>query len=275
MNQKTSEFIEAYNVLSPYLDVIISDDYLSGITDGEKVLKVHNKNMPFSLKEGSLVEAGDPSDRIYKSGQVISEIIPKEVFGYAVHSLTFAIKNDAGKVVGTFSLARGLKKQTEILDLAESLASSLSQISVTMGQMSSGIRSVVDSSSEILANVIKVNEENKKTDEIIRFIKNIAIQTNLLGLNASIEAARVGDLGRGFGVVAEEIRKLSTSSNESIKKIDEFLKKTQDNLSDINQQVENFNAVFQEQAAGVQEINASVEALSGTAEYLKRISREF
>ena len=65
----------------------------------------------------------------------------------------------------------------------------------------------------------KVDKNSKDTDGILSFI-----QTNMLGLNAAIEAARAGDAGRGFKVVATEIRKLSTSTSESVKKVDSVLK---------------------------------------------------
>jgi len=77
-------------------------------------------------------------------------------------------------------------------------------------------------------------------------IKNVAAQSNLLGLNAAIEASRVGDVGRGFSVVTEEIRKLATSSTASIKEIDAIINTVQTdsnriyhNLTQINEAISN------------------------------------
>ncbi|MFZ5754232.1 MAG: methyl-accepting chemotaxis protein [Bacillota bacterium] len=104
-----------------------------------------------------------------------------------------------------------------------------------------------------------------KTDSVIQFIKKIAEQTNLLGLNAAIEAARVGEMGRGFGVVAEEIRKLATESARSVKEITEALRQVQAGIAELSQRVGNIENAAQEQAAVVEEVTASSSELSHVA----------
>ncbi len=78
-----------------------------------------------------------------------------------------------------------------------------------------------------------LEEISLEIDTILDMINDIAKQTNLLALNAAIEAARAGNVGRGFSVVAEEIRELSEESSESAKKINELIKdiKEQTNLA--------------------------------------------
>ena len=134
---------------------------------------------------------------------------------------------------------------------------------------------MAETNSKILKNVEKTNEQAKNTDEKIRFVKNVASQANLLGLNASIEAARAGEAGRGFNVVANEIRKLSASSTESIKKVEEILKNIQTSISSIADNINGVNDTFHEQAAEFQQINALIEELSSDAHLLEDIAKKY
>jgi methyl-accepting chemotaxis protein len=89
-----------------------------------------------------------------------------------------------------------------------------------------------------------------------------------LGLNAAIEASRAGKFGRGFEVVAKEIRKLSSSTSESVKKVDEVLKGIRKSILTIDATVSENTEIFETQAASLEEVAASIEELNSTVEIL-------
>lgn len=91
----------------------------------------------------------------------------------------------------------------------------------------SSIKDIATASKEVFTMINDVHDSSKRVGEIIKIITNISQQTNLLALNASIEAARAGEFGRGFTVVAEEIRKLADQSNAAASEISELVKENQ------------------------------------------------
>ena len=107
--------------------------------------------------------------------------------------------------------------------------------------------SISNNTRESIENVQRqTNDTNQSAMEIqnmVDFISDIASQTNLLSLNASIEAARAGDQGRGFAVVADEVRKLAEQSRQSADQIEEIVRKLIDNS---NHSVEAMNVVMSE-----------------------------
>lgn len=102
-----------------------------------------------------------------------------------------------------------------------------------MENLSQGTVVVVSQSEEIATNMEILGEKTGNISNLTDAIRNISAQTNLLALNASIEAARAGEAGRGFSVVAEEIRKLSEGTNEFTTQIERVLGELVDEIENM------------------------------------------
>lgn len=120
----------------------------------------------------------------------------------------------------------------------------------------------------VIASILELKEQSSAITEIVHAINDIAEETNLLSLNASIEAARVGDAGRGFAVVAEEIRKLSDQCLASAGQIEAIVKEISAKTNDVVEIATQAETVVSSQAGAVEQTTSSFRQIDEQVESL-------
>ena len=168
----------------------------------------------------------------------------------------------------------------------EEMIANIRSVTDTLSHNAKNVKELRESSlagqtslNEVVSDIQGIARESESLMEINAVMENIASQTNLLSMNAAIEAAHAGEAGRGFAVVADEIRKLAESSGEQSKTISDVLKKIKGSIDKIMRSTDNVLHKFEAIDGGVKTVaeqensilNAMEEQGQGSKQVLQSI----
>lgn len=271
-NDKHS-IIKSFEDILDHLPLLFEDEIGFTLADREKFVKfVESKNMPAYSEVGVVIPKGEVLREAMDSGQVKLLTVNGYGGGISIRVVAIPIKDRDGKVVGALSYGRNLETSVKISNMSTDLAKVTESVLKMANEIDKDIKNINETNNKVVEEVDVTSKQCDNTDEIISFINNVAKQTNLLGLNAAIEASRAGEAGRGFSVVAAEIRKLSVSSATSITQINGILGSIKNSVKRVENSIQTSIDSSHKQEQALMQIVQAVKELNTAAEVLAQMA---
>lgn len=154
--------------------------------DGRIIKCIQPKTFTIKANEGELVAPGGSLDDCVKKGTESRKRIPKEVYGVPFQALSTPVYQD-GNIIGVIASGVSFETQVKLQEAAQTIASTSEEISATVQELAATACRLATQLDRLKGSGQNVLSEIRKTDNILRFVSEVAANSNLLGLNAAIK----------------------------------------------------------------------------------------
>jgi len=258
------EYVTAESLMQwlPFIHELIGTQSVLALSDKEKFIGyLDGSEIHLPIKVGDAVKEGSISGAAIRAGHKVTKKIGREVYGVPYMGVGIPLKDQSGQTIGALAAGIPLTLQDDINNLTVKINKELETLDFSTSNIAASSEEFAATITTLASNADDIKSKMHVMDSITKLIREISEQTNLLGLNAAIESARAGEHGRGFSVVAEEIRKLATRTKDSVKQINEEMKKISDSVGEIALNIQQIAAASEEQAAISGEVGEATHGL--------------
>lgn len=257
-----SAILQAIIKVAPYIPMFIDEPVSVAVTNTTGfIFNQPCKEIPLACELGAPFPEGSTPLLVMQSGERTVREVPAKVYGVPFKSYAIPLRED-GEVVGCLMIAKSIETIRSVKDAISSLAEEVGQVMEAVNEITDGVQVASENNQTVFGLMGNLLAETQKMNEILAVINKFSNSTKILGLNASIEAARAGAAGRGFSVVAQEIERLSGNTTESAREIGTMLGGIELQVNDISEKSKETTDAFTQQAASLQEIAATIENLN-------------
>lgn len=260
---------------APLLKQFFTTDVTISISDLEKVIfQIDSKELNLGNVPNRQLTDTDPMVSVMRSNRAQVMNVGKEYYGLDIKVEIVPLANEAGKVVGSLAITSSVQNRVDLVEIANQFTTSSEEIGASTVELSASAINLTDymeSISEAQENLVhQVNDSSK----ILDMINSVAKSTRILGFNAGIEAARSGEHGKGFSVVAKEITKLADQSGDAVNEIRQLLDAMKEKVNEVTQSVHNTMQITETQSNSIHEISTSIQQMTDIAEKIDELAKK-
>jgi uncharacterized protein YoxC len=269
---------EGFGKFAPIVAELFPEGAFLYISDLNKIMQIQS-SQKFTLPNmyaGYELKETDIAYQTIHSGKPQVREVGAERYGVPVYIANYPMydEDDGNIIVGTLGVVVPKGAAGKLRNMSENLSNNLTSISETIEHLASSATKIHENEQSLYNNIHSVSEILNQINEVTEFISSVANQSNMLGLNAAIEASRAGEMGKGFSVVANEVRKLASQSKEAVPRIKELTDDIKSKVQEIDQKSKQSLSTSEDQAAATEEISASIQELSAVTHELFNISKD-
>ncbi len=217
--EEEKELLKMGMFMTEYLFHLTEKQDATIIIDSKlKILLYNEGSLPFGLKVGQTLPEGTVTSQALKTNSPVKIRKSKEesAFKIAYIGSALPIQGKDGLAVGAVGYIYSTEKWDIVKESSSVTSRSIRLILDSFQKINQSSKRSTISANEAYNQILETEKKIDSIKEVIHLIKKIADQTNMLSLNASIEAARAGDAGKGFEVVAMEVGKLANNTKHSL-----------------------------------------------------------
>ncbi len=237
------------------------------ISDGKKVLHfIKSKALPdLEFKVGDPLPSGTSTQKAFEQKEIVREEHDASTLGVPYFAISSPLMQD-DQCIGIMTAVVSLEQENLLNQASKRLHDLVETMNLSANEIANGSQNVADQLQQMVIAVETAKHRTDDSESLIQFVEEISAQSNLLGLNAAIESARAGEIGRGFGVVSNEIRKMARQSKEYAKQITEQLQLVSSSINEMNNGIHTIAATTEQHTGSIQELSASFHDLETLAD---------
>ncbi len=254
------------------ISVLFEAECMISVTDTERfIAHCPGKKVDTKVKIGDPVPPTSPLTMACQAKKVITKVIPKEFCGVSFRSIATPIFDKNANVVGCVGIGISMERESKLVETYDKFARLLNIITEQTETIDKGMIRIVEDNDKIVEAMSSTKTVSQEILELLSEIQIIASTTDILAVNASIEAARAGTQGKGFAVIASEIKELSTHTKKAVTTVSKLLRKMTKNVDELSEITSENSELLHSQIQTLTDISQVIDDMQITADSYSKL----